>query len=363
MPSHILKWGPSIALLFAGGAGPLFAQDAPWGLPPGQSTISGDVDHLYRVILWITGITFIGVQGLLLYFCIRYRRRPGGRPGYTHGNNTAEIIWTVSPALVLVFIALYQYATWKAAKIDKPDLTKEGVIQIHVAAKTFEWQFRYAGPNGQFGDDDDMQVGKNFWLPVGATAYMPMRSIDVIHSFFLFQMRVKQDVVPGLRNHVWFTPKGFYVAKIDKGAALWRPDYRNLDWRPKDTHKKWEGEFKFDLVTSDADFEKRFGDKFVAIDNRFTYQDGLMRATSDAMTALTLKGGEIKKGTPWRDVDYAIVPFEGTCAELCGNLHFTMNFGMYVLPRKAYDYFMAMDDYTPDQSADYVNFMWQNWRK
>src|SRR5688572_16347190 len=136
MTSHFLKWMPSIVVGLLAGAGAVFGQDqAPWGLPPGHSTIAPDVDHLYRVILWITGITFVGVQGTLLYFCIRYRRRPGGRPGYTHGNNTAEIIWTASPALVLVFIALYQFAAWKKAKMDPPDLTRSDVIQIQVAAR------------------------------------------------------------------------------------------------------------------------------------------------------------------------------------------------------------------------------------
>ena len=133
MTSHILRWVPSIALLALAGAGSAFGQEkAPWGLPPGHSTIAPDVDHLYNVILWITGITFVGVQSVLLYFCIRYRRRPGGRPGYTHGNNTAEIIWTASPAVVLVFIALYQFSTWKRAKIEPPDLTRSDVIQIQV---------------------------------------------------------------------------------------------------------------------------------------------------------------------------------------------------------------------------------------
>lgn len=362
MPSHILKWGPLVALLFAAGAGSALAQDAPWGLPPGRSTISKDVDHLYNVILWITGITFVGVEGLLLWFCFRYRRRPGGKPGYTHGNNTAEVIWTVIPALILVFIAIYQFSAWKDAKIQFPNSSDPDVVTIQTLAHQFQWEFRYPGKDNAFGGDDDVMLGRRFWLPVGSKALMPLRSVDVIHSFFLFQMRVKQDAVPGLKNRVWFQPTGFYVAKIDKTATPYNFAYKE-NWRPKDYRKKWEGDFRFQFVKDEDEFKALVGSSPVAIDGTFLYQDGLMRPSLPDVNSVVIQNNEIRAGVPWRDVEYTIVPYEGTCAELCGQGHMTMTFEMWVLPRKAYDFFMANEDRWAENTDDKTLDIWKMWQE
>src|SRR5688572_12904110 len=364
MPFHILKWSALAALSMVAGAATVFGQDAapPWGLPPGHSMIAGEVDHLYNVIFWITGVVFVAVEGALIWFCIRYRRRPGGRPGYTHGNNTAEVIWTVSPALVLIFIAIYQFSTWKKAKIQLPDPKAKDVVTIQTFGRTFEWNFRYPGADGNFKTDDDFLTNRRFWLPIGSTAYMPLRSVDVIHSFFLFQMRVKQDAVPGLVNRVWFTPTGFYVAPIDKNAEPYKTGFKQ-NWRPKDSKKKWEGAFKFDFVQKEEDFQQKYGSKAVAVDASFLYQDGLMRPATQETASTVIQNNEIRTRVPWREVDYIIVPFEGTCAELCGLSHFTMSMEMYVLPQKAYDYWMSKDDFWAENQSDQVLDFWKLWQE
>jgi len=262
MPSCILTW-VSLATQAASDAAPALSQ--PWGLPPGHSTIAPDVDFLYTLILWITGIVFIGVEGLIVYFCIKYRGRPGGKPGYTHGNNTAEIIWTVSPAIVLVAIALLQMPTWAKAKISPPKSTDTDVVTIQTFAHQFSWHFRYPGADGNFDTKDDLITPEKLvWLPVGSTALMPIRSIDVIHSFFLFQMRVKQDVVPGLRNSVWFKPTGFYLAPIKKDMQeFYAQEKFNTNWVPKNTHMKWEGEYKWMFVRGEEEFREKYGTKVV----------------------------------------------------------------------------------------------------
>jgi len=361
MPSRILKWGSLVALGILSGAGSVFAQDSAWGFPPGRSTIAPEIDHLYTVILWLTGVVFVGVEGLLLWFCIRYRRRPGGKPGYTHGNNTAEIIWTVCPAIILIFIAFYQFSTWKKAKIDFPKMTDPGVVTVQAFARQFNWNFRSPGADGAFGGDDDVIMQKRFCVPVESTVLVPLRSIDVIHSFFIFQMRVKQDTVPGHRGAVWFKPTGFYVAKIDKSAAPYNFQFQK-DWHPKDYQKKWEGDFRWMFVASEADFQRDYGSKVVAIDESFQYQDGLMRPSLDSVTSTVLQNNETRKGVPWRDVDYTIVPYEGTCAELCGLNHFTMSFQMFVLPRKAYDLWMANDANNYENQTEKEQWFWQQWK-
>ena len=365
MPSCILTW-VSLAAQAASDAAPALSQ--PWGLPPGHSTIAPDVDFLYTLILWITGIVFIGVEGLIVYFCIKYRRRPGGKPGYTHGNNTAEIIWTVSPAIVLVAIALLQMPTWAKAMIAAPKSTDTDVVTIQTFAHQFSWHFRYPGADGNFGTKDDLVTPEKLaWLPVGSTALMPLRSIDVIHSFFLFQMRVKRDVVPGLRNTVWFKPTGFYLAPIKKDMQeFYAPEKFNTNWVPKNTQMKWEGEYKWIFVRGEEEFREKYGTKVVAVDPvSFSYQDGLMRPTLGDINSVVLQNGQIRAGVPWREVDYVVVPFEGTCAELCGLSHFKMGFRMYVLPKAAYDHFLAngtepFDEETLDAKEFWFWSQWKN---
>ena len=128
----ILSLGGAAAfLLLAGGFACAQDQDHPgvW-LPFSASTYADDVDSLYRLIFWLTTGMFILTEGLLLIFCIIYRRRPGHRPTYTHGNNTAEIAWTVVPALMLLTVAILQIPTWNNIKKRFPDANAKDVTLI-----------------------------------------------------------------------------------------------------------------------------------------------------------------------------------------------------------------------------------------
>jgi hypothetical protein len=181
----------------------------------------------------------------------------------------------------------------------------------------------------------------------------------------MFQMRVKQDAVPGLVNRVWFKPTGFCLAKVDKSATPYNFKYKQ-DWHPKDMHKKWEGEYKFDFVNTEKGeqaFHDKYGSKVVAIDSSFLYQDGLFRPSLPDVTSIVIQNNEIRKDVPWREVDYVIVPYEGTCAELCGNGHLTMSFEMTVLPRKAYDYWMADDGNYAADAPEKVLDLWKQWKE
>ncbi|MCK6480328.1 MAG: cytochrome c oxidase subunit II [Planctomycetes bacterium] len=163
---------------------------------------SHDVDHLYRVILWLTTGAFVLTQGLLLFFLFRFRARPGGVAAWTHGNHRLEIIWTLVPGAILFWLALFQFSTWKDIKIARPD-PKEGLV-VQVMAKQFEWHFRYAGPDGKFDTDDDLLTLNYLHVPVDTKVTVQLRTQDVLHSFFLPNLRLKQDTVPGLTINQWF---------------------------------------------------------------------------------------------------------------------------------------------------------------
>ncbi|WP_315852009.1 cytochrome c oxidase subunit II [Tautonia rosea] len=166
------------------------------------STAAGQIDHLYILLLVITGITFIGVAVALVLILWKFRAQPGRRAHYSHGSLRLEIIWTVIPAAILVFIALYQLRAWADIKIQStwPDVRP----LAEVTARQFQWKIRYPGPDGRFGTDDDLHTVNDLHFVKDEPTIIHLKSEDVIHSFFLPQMRIKQDAVPGMTIPVLF---------------------------------------------------------------------------------------------------------------------------------------------------------------
>jgi cytochrome c oxidase subunit 2 len=171
-------------------------------LPEAVSTYSGTVDGLFQLILIVTGVAFVLTEALLFLFAWLYRRRQGRSAAYTHGNGTLEVVWTIVPAVFLVFLAVASQRGWKAIKGSVPP-TDEVVT---VTGSQFTWEVRYRGADGAFDTADDVVRENEMWLPAGAPARIRLRSKDVIHSFFLPNFRLKQDAVPGTTVEVWVEP-------------------------------------------------------------------------------------------------------------------------------------------------------------
>jgi cytochrome c oxidase subunit 2 len=169
-------------------------------LPEGVSSYSGRIDTLFYLILWITGIIFVIVEALLLFFLFRYRRREGRRAHYTHGNNRLEVIWTIIPAVICVVLALLSRRSWAEIKQQMP----RDAIPIEIVGEQFAWNIRYTGPDGKLDTADDIVTLNQLHFPVGRPVVATLRSKDVIHSFFLPEFRVKQDAVPGMSTRIWF---------------------------------------------------------------------------------------------------------------------------------------------------------------
>src|SRR5690606_35307524 len=111
-----------------------------------------------------------------------------------------EVIWTILPAATLLFIAIYQMDAWAASKMRMPEIPPT----VEVTGRQFEWRMRYPGPDGIIGTADDLHAVNDLHLPAGEEVLVIIKSQDVLHSFFLPNMRVKQDVVPGMKQAVWF---------------------------------------------------------------------------------------------------------------------------------------------------------------
>jgi cytochrome c oxidase subunit 2 len=175
----------------------------PW-LTEGASSYAKDIDDLWDFIFYLTGVVFIVTEGLLVVFLIKYRKREGAKSVYTHGNHTLEMAWTIIPAIILGGIAIIQKSTWDSIKKPENFPTGKDVVHIQTFAKQFAWNFRYAGSDGKWGTDDDIVLDSKLVVPVNRPIVMEQTSLDVIHSFFLPNMRLKQDVVPGMHIKVWF---------------------------------------------------------------------------------------------------------------------------------------------------------------
>lgn len=173
-----------------------------WILPEGFSTFAGEIDFLYYVILVITGIAFVVVEAGLVVFLVKYRQRPGRKAHYTHGNNTAEVVWTAIPAVTVVIIGLMSGGVWDRVK--GRDSAPAGSIPYAVEGRQFEWNVTYAGMDGQLGTGDDFTVRNQLHIPVNQPVVLQLTAEDVIHSFFVPVFRVKQDAVPGMNIPVWF---------------------------------------------------------------------------------------------------------------------------------------------------------------
>jgi cytochrome c oxidase subunit 2 len=171
-----------------------------WWLPENASTYGGDIDYLFHLIYWITGITFVLVQVMMIVFLVQYRHRPGRRATYSHGNTALEIAWTIVPTLILVMLGFMSRSTWDVVRGALPETN----TVVQVTAKQFNWEILYPGPDGQFATADDKMLENDLNVPVNTKVRVRLTSKDVIHSFFVPQFRLKQDTLPGRTIDVWF---------------------------------------------------------------------------------------------------------------------------------------------------------------
>ena len=171
-----------------------------WMLPEGFSTVSGEIDFLYYVILWITGVVFVGTEALLIYFLVRYRHVEGRKAAFDHGSTRVEVVWTMIPLFIVFGIGIASKGVWDRVKREVPP----GGLEVIVTARQFEWNVTYPGPDGAFGTADDFTTLNALHAPEDRPVVLTLRAQDVIHSFFIPEFRIKQDALPGKDITVWF---------------------------------------------------------------------------------------------------------------------------------------------------------------
>lgn len=176
--------------------------------PHDISTFGPRIDWLFELIFWIVVIVWAAVMITMVIFMVRYRARPGRKAEYIEGNPRLEMIWTTITAAIMVMLAFMSRSTWADIKEHGPP----GQVFFNVTAKQFNWEITYPGPDGKLGTKDDVTVENEMHVPVNQVVRIDLTSKDVIHSFFVPNMRLKQDAVPGRIIKVWFeaTEPGVY---------------------------------------------------------------------------------------------------------------------------------------------------------
>jgi cytochrome c oxidase subunit 2 len=196
------------------------------GLPVQASTHAPEIDQMISLIHWLMLVLFVGWGAFFVFVLAKFRRAANPKADYqgAHGklSKGLEIAVVVVEMVLLIFYAIPAWATRVA------DMPSEGeAVVVRVVAEQFAWNIHYPGADGKFGrteasrvaadnpvgldrtdpvGKDDIVTINQMNIPVDKPILVHLSSKDVIHSFGLFEMRVKQDAIPGMSIPVWFIP-------------------------------------------------------------------------------------------------------------------------------------------------------------
>ncbi|MDH5493024.1 MAG: cytochrome c oxidase subunit II, partial [Myxococcales bacterium] len=159
-------------------------------LPPQLSTLAPEVDGMYYAIFWWSVILFVLIVGAMLFFVVKYRRRPGHEARPTGHSTLIEVLWTFAPLLLLAYFFHRGFTGYMDGVV-----APANAIDIRARAMQWNWEFTHQGEVRQMNE---------LTIPVGQPVRMIMSSSDVLHAFFIPEFRVKKDVVPGMFTTLWF---------------------------------------------------------------------------------------------------------------------------------------------------------------
>lgn len=175
-----------------------------FNFPQNISTFGGEIDSVFYLIFYIIGIGFLVGEGMIFYFLFRYRRRQNQRAVFVDGQNFSQAAWILVPAVLVLILDLWiDFAGARVYEQVKGEVPVSDFI-VQVTGKQFNWIITYPGPDGLFGTADDFTRENDLHVPVNKVVRVLLMSRDVIHSFFVPVLRLKQDLLPGRQIEAWF---------------------------------------------------------------------------------------------------------------------------------------------------------------
>jgi cytochrome c oxidase subunit 2 len=235
-------------------------------MPIQASAHAAEIDQMTILTHWLMFVLFIGWGAFFLFVLFRFRRGANPRASYTGAKGKISKGLEVGVAIVeVILLVFYAIPAW-AKRVRALPSESEAVV-VRVVGEQFAWNVHYPGPDGKFGRTDmskvtsdnplgldrsdaaakdDITTINQLYLPVNRPALVHLSSKDVIHSFGLYEMRVKQDAIPGMTIPVWFVPTrpGEYEIACSQLCGL--------------GHFRMRG---FVTIQSDADFRKWLDDQ------------------------------------------------------------------------------------------------------
>jgi cytochrome c oxidase subunit 2 len=212
----------ALLLLIVAAGSVLFHILSPWWLTPIASNWHY-IDNTINLTFWITGLVFVAVVSFLAYCVFRFRHREGRRAEYEPENRKLELWLTVATAIgVAALLAPGLYVWGQFVSVPKE------ASEIEIVGRQWQWSFRLPGKDGKLGTsgtefvssenplgvspydpngrDDIIIDDTEVHLPIGKPLKVVLRSIDVVHDFYVPEFRAKMDMVPGMVTHFWLTP-------------------------------------------------------------------------------------------------------------------------------------------------------------
>jgi cytochrome c oxidase subunit II len=236
----------------------------------GVSPNANDIFELYVLIFVMALVVFIGVEGLLVWFLLKFKARRGRVAAQIHGNTRLEIGWTIGAAVVLVFITIVTFiklpgiknpavsdldaqgnpvaANAFFASTDQKAPPKGATLNINVDGQQYVWRYQYP----QQGDKTVFAY-EEMVVPKGMTVLLRITSDDVAHSWWIPALGGKMDAIPGYVNKTWFkaTKVGVYRGQC---AELCGRNHANMTARvkvvPFDEYQRWFDQEAADIKTA-----------------------------------------------------------------------------------------------------------------
>ena len=212
----------AIALILVAVGSVLFHIFSPWWWTPIASNW-GFMDSMITLTFWITGIVFVAIILFMAYCVIKFRHKEGRVAAYEPENNKLEIWLTIITTVGVTALLVPGLVVW-AQFVTVPD----DATEIEVVAQQWYWSYRLPGADGKlgtvdnrlittenplginpddpFGQDDVVIESDDLHIPIGKPINVLLRSVDVLHDFYVPEFRAKMDMVPGMITSFWFTP-------------------------------------------------------------------------------------------------------------------------------------------------------------